>query len=73
MTFHMSPFPHSLPLTLLLILTQLMLVVPSLQLKFSRYTFGRNLSVAPPHRHPFFSLLLTFILLPEQEDNNKGN
>lgn len=48
MTFHMFPFPHSLPLTLLLILTQLMLVAPSLQLKFHVTLLAEIFQFPPP-------------------------
>lgn len=56
MTFHMSPFPHSLPLTLLLILTQLMLVAPSLQLKFHVTLLAEIFQLPVSATPPFFFL-----------------
>lgn len=62
----MSPFPHSLPLTLLLILTQLMLVAPSLQLKF-HVTLLAEIFQWPPHTlttPSFFFFTLDFYSAP---------
>lgn len=71
MTFHMSPFPHSLPLTLLLILTQLMLVAPSLQLKF-HVTLLAEIFQLPPCRSPFFFLTLDFYSAPWARRQQQG-
>lgn len=67
----MSPFLHSLPLTLLLILNQLMLVAASCSLNFTLHFWQKSFS------RFFFFFLFFFITLdfysaPLQEDNKKG-
>lgn len=65
----MSPFLHSLPLTLLLILNQLMLVAASCSLNFTSHFWQKSFS------RSFFSfsfLTLDFYSAPLQEDNKEG-